>query len=32
MSSTSASVEFVPSGNERLEGAGKTVCYGHYSN
>jgi hypothetical protein len=27
---SSISVEFVPSGNERLEGAGKTVCYGHY--
>ena len=32
MSSTSASVEFVSSGNEGLEGAGKVICYGHYSN
>lgn len=32
MSSTSASVELVSSGNERLEGAGKVICYGHYSN
>lgn len=32
MSSTLASVEFVSSGNERLEAAGKVICYGHYSN